>query len=550
MKLNSLGSLILSPVLLGFVCLISINLYSINLLYSQLNQFKAIEAELLSAERTTYDALSLFKTQVQEWKNVLLRGNEVKLRDKYWASFEKHEQLIDEHIAALTNRDMLPADVKNMLREFLSEHRIMSGQYRDGYLAFIRGGFDPRSGDELVRGIDRKPSRQLSTSASAIRELAKQEIGNLYERTERNIQVLLILGLMLIVLMFFSVVYILRHYVIDPTHQIIDHIDLIAHCQYDIPLSVKSKNEIGKLADSARELQHRLLTSVEELALVESSVTDAFSSLQTVGVRITEGAARQSATTIQLKNGVRNLTSITRQMSDVADDVLSTSQTIRSDVDQCSAVFKTTNTGISELVREIDEATHNIQALQQKSENINRVVEAINEIANQTNLLALNAAIEAARAGEHGRGFSVVADEVRDLASKTQESTLEIQTILNDFRTGTEAAVTVMQSGTNLSRRNAKEASAATETLIALAHRMEKLTGVAHDLNRAANEQNSTLNEMSSAVVEVIKASEEYTELSSSQEVSNNVVEASSHLRAVVTSLMEEHQFHTDEQTA
>lgn len=544
MKLNSLGSLILSPVLLGFVCLIAINLYSINLLYSQLNQFKAIEEQLLSAERTTYDALSLFKTQVQEWKNVLLRGDEAGLRDKYWKSFEVHEQRIDSSISNLASQDTLPDEAKASLREFLTVHRSMSMAYRGAFNAFVEGGFDPRRGDKLVRGIDREPSRKLVAGATEIRSLVQREIATLYSETEKSIQVLLILGLMLIALMFFSVVYILRHFVIDPTHQIIDHIDLIAHCHYDVPLKVKSNTEIGKLADSARELQHRLQTSVDELALVESSVTDAFSSLQRVGVRITEGAARQSSTTVQLKNGVQNLASITHQMSGVADDVLTTSQTIRSDVDQCSAVFKTTNTGIRDLVREIDEATANIKALQQKSENINRVVEAINEIANQTNLLALNAAIEAARAGEHGLGFSVVADEVRDLASKTQESTLEILSILNDFRTGTEAAVTVMQAGTELSRRNAQEATDATETLIALAGRMEKLTSVAHDLNRAANEQNATLNEMSEAVVEVIKASEEYTELSSSQEVSKSVAEASSHLRAVVTSLTEEHQFH------
>lgn len=550
MKLNSLGSLILSPVLLGFICLILLNLYSINLLYSQLNQFKAIEAELLSAERTTYDALSLFKTQVQEWKNVLLRGDEVRLREKYWASFERHEKLIDENVSALLKTSTLPQDVEQLLQDFLVAHKSMSMEYRQGFTAFIAGGFDPRSGDKMVRGIDRDPARQLAASADAIRQLSKQEITALYDRTEKNIQVLLILGLMLIVLMFFSVVYILRHFVIDPTHLIIDHINQIAHCQYNVPLKVKSSNEIGTLADSARELQHRLLTSVDELALVESSVNEAFSCLQTVGTRISEGAARQSATTIQLKNGVKNLALITHQMTSVADDVFTTSKTIRNDVEQCSAVFKTTNTGIRDLVREIDEATRNIQSLQQKSENINRVVEAINEIANQTNLLALNAAIEAARAGEHGRGFSVVADEVRDLASKTQDSTLEIQSILNDFRSGTEAAVTVMQSGTDLSRRNAKEASDATDTLVALAARMETLTSVAHDLNRAANEQNSTLNEMSSAVTEVIKASDEYTNLSSSQEVSNSVADASSHLRAVVTSLTEEHQFHSEGQLA
>lgn len=543
MKLNSLGSLILTPVLLGFTCLIAINLYSINLLYSQLNQFKAIEGELLSAERKTYDTLSLFKTQVQEWKNVLLRGDDVQLREKYWESFKQHERLINQSVIELTQRAQLPNDITLLLREFLIAHEKMSIAYREGFVAYADSEFDPRKGDKLVRGIDREPSRQLKAAASAMRQVATQEITVLYQDTEDKIHVLLVLGLILIVLMFFSVVYILQHFVIAPTHQIIEHINGIAHCQYNVPLNVKSNTEIGKLADSARELQHRLHTSVEELALVESSVTGAFSSLQTVGVRITEGADRQSATTVQLSNGVENLASITHQMADVADNVLTTSETIRDDVDQCSRVFKETNQGISELVREIDEATHNIQSLQQKSENINQVVEAINEIANQTNLLALNAAIEAARAGEHGRGFSVVADEVRDLASKTQESTLEIQSILNDFRSGTEAAVTVMQAGTELSRRNAREASDATDTLVTLADRMKNLTNVAHDLSNAASEQNTTLHEMSAAVMDVIKASEEYTQLSNSQEVSNNVSEASSHLRAVVTSLTEEHQF-------
>jgi methyl-accepting chemotaxis protein len=194
-------------------------------------------------------------------------------------------------------------------------------------------------------------------------------------------------------------------------------------------------------------------------------------------------------------------------------------------------IVHNTSASISELAVEIGRAVSVVQTLAKDSENINAILTAIRGIAEQTNLLALNAAIEAARAGEQGRGFAVVADEVRNLAQKTQQATEEIQTMIQQLQSGTRQVVKVMedsQSKTDESVGHASEAAQALETITKavsvindmntqIASAAEEQSAVADDINRNVINIGQVANEVAGGADESSQASAELTKLAEQQ---------------------------------
>ncbi len=164
---------------------------------------------------------------------------------------------------------------------------------------------------------------------------------------------------------------------------------------------------------------------------------------------------------------------------------------------------------INALAGEVEKAAEVIDKLETDSENISKVLDVIKGIAEQTNLLALNAAIEAARAGEQGRGFAVVADEVRTLASRTQQSTEEIHEIIERLQADAESAVQVMNTGRGQAQSSVEQAAHAGESLERIAKAVTTISDMNAQIASAAEEQTAVAEEINRNIVGITQAGQE-----------------------------------------
>ena len=444
-----------------------------------------------------------FKSQVHEWKNVLLRGTDSADRSKYWSQFEASENAVQATLQEIAALDIDSAQQAEA-RELAQKHQTLgTTAYRNSLRAFESAGMDPTAGDQAARGIDRDFSEHLSGLAARLNQQAQEQSTVINQAASRALWIGLVSLCVAAVLIGVLSQWLVNRRLVNPITHLIRQIEQLSHGRLGQPINSHRADELGTLARAANQLRDFLESTFGQLKRSTGELDRASGELNTIATRMAQGSRDQFSRTDQVATAMQEMSASAVQVAQHAAEAAHAADDVDSNAQQSAAVMQQTIAAMQAMLQQINHTTEVIQRLEGDSSRIGKVLDVIQGIAEQTNLSALNAAIEAARAGEAGRGFAVVADEVRTLAQRTAESTSEIQQIINDVQTGAGEAVKAIASGQAQSENSMQQVNQASE-------RLQQITlaiGAVRDMNRqistAADEQTSVAEDISRNITEI-----------------------------------------------
>jgi methyl-accepting chemotaxis protein len=440
-----------NKVLLLLVCAMSVILISIFIGFSSIKDAMTDYGESVNQEATIMldvaDLNVLFKTQVQEWKNTLIRGNDPEQLSKYWERFNKTASEIQKRYQHLLKTMPNSAPAKRHVQKFAQSYPEMLKAYRAGYDVFINSNKNISKADSSVSGIDRGPTESLTLAADAVSKSILGLKAKNESRAQSTFLITKVSTVIIIILILLGVSWFINAKVITPLKAITLASQKIAKGDFTGEISSTNPDEIGQVARNFVQVQVGLSKVLMQIFSDIKSLGSIIENMFAAFKKVKLGLANQTLETSRLTENMQELSDSNNSVS----NAISEANTLVGDcaglTDKGQAMFKENLDTSHKMLESTNHASHIISTLKTDTDNIGNVVNVINSIAEQTNLLALNAAIEAARAGESGRGFAVVADEVRSLATKTQESTKQISDNINKLQKEADSAVQAMTQG-------------------------------------------------------------------------------------------------------
>ncbi|WP_312958264.1 methyl-accepting chemotaxis protein [Stutzerimonas nitrititolerans] len=491
----------------------------------------------LEASRLVDEANLRFKVQVQEWKNVLLRGSSPDDREKYWGSFEEQEgqvQTILERLVVLSQGNTALA---TQIRQLQAEHRKLGASYRRGLEAFVASN-DATIGDTAVRGIDRATSEQLSALVVELREAAQRESARIGAAADRSIMFGTLLMILAGVLIALLGLWLINRNLVMPIGMLIDHIANLSHGRIGQPVAEGRQDELGRLAAATNVLQAFLAETFSNLQRSSADLEFASNELGAVAREMSEGARVQTERTDQAATAMEEMSATAQEVAAHTRGAAEAATRVDLATRQGEQAMQGVVASIESIRREIESTASVIHALEDDSQRIGSVLAVIRGVADQTNLLALNAAIEAARAGEQGRGFAVVADEVRNLARRTAESTLEINAIIEAVQRRAGEAAQAIDNGQRSSEEGVRQVAQAGETLASLTDAVETIRDMNRHIASAAEEQTLVAGEISRNLTELAEiATDNQRRVQRSEHISGELHDLSGRLSALTNRL-------------
>ncbi len=331
-------------------------------------------------------------------------------------------------------------------------------------------------------------------------------------------------GMVIATLLAIAIAYITVSRITKPLAEVNRILDIVASGDMTQRLDDSAKDEFGELSKSCNTLIDSLRSLIKGIISRSTQLAAASEETSAITAESSQAISNQQAQVQQAATATTEMSSTSQTVSNSAQQALSEIKNADKEAERVKGISNNNKSTIEQLAREVDDASQVINKLHQDSASIGSILDVIRGIADQTNLLALNAAIEAARAGEYGRGFAVVADEVRSLASKTQESTQEIQSMIESLQTGAEAAVTAMTKGKQRAVSCVEQTDLASTALDSITFAVSQAHDVSEEISTAALEQQQVAEEISERLESIVAIAEQTAEGASQTNISSSEV--------------------------
>jgi methyl-accepting chemotaxis protein len=432
--------------------------------------------------REASDALVAFKNQVQNGKDILLRGKSPAQFDKYWGGFQKYEQAVQattEKLAA----DMPPGEARSKMERFVVLHKAMGQSYRQAVQKFRDSGFDVEVGDKAMDGIDRDAAITLREAGGKITEQTAAAVVLAKANQKRAIQ--------------WSVAAML--------------LTVLAGVAGAVLFSRSITRKLGGEPDDARGVARQIAAGNLDVAVaLQPGDTDSLMAAMkamTLSLARIVGQVRNSSDSIatgsaEIASGNLDLSQRTEEQASALQETAASMEQLSATVEQNARNAREASNlaaGASAVASKGGEVmgrvVETMKGINASSRKIADIIGVIDDIAFQTNILALNAAVESARAGEQGRGFAVVAGEVRNLAQRSAEAAKQIQALITD-------SVERVDHGSAL-------VDQAGATMTEIVGAIQRVTLIVHEISTASAQQSTGVGQVGEAVGQMDQATQQ-----------------------------------------
>ncbi len=441
------------------------------------------EVESLAKEADNYEILFQMLMLRRSEKDFMLRRDE-----KYIASFDHNYDNFNQALDML--QPFAIAEIKNKMARYQADFNQLATKE-------IELGLNSNSG--LLAEL-RSTIHQTEESFAALTKFVNNEIS----QATQSVYVTLGTILGVIFLLLAGLMTIISRAIYQPVQSITERIHSIAD-DLDLTQMINhiSSDEVGVLSKSFDALIASLRDTVNQVKDGAIQVAQASEEMSCITKEVGDASEQQQQEIEQAVTAINEMTATIQSIAENANTAASAVNDVTEEIGRGKTVSDDARAEIEKLNAEVEGAAHAIEELQQNSESIGDILATISAIAEQTNLLALNAAIEAARAGEQGRGFAVVADEVRTLASRTQESTESIRENINQFQKGTAEVVETVTRSRDRAQTGIAKVSESSEILDSIYANISNISDMNTQVATAAKEQGYASEEINRNVVRI-----------------------------------------------